>query len=132
MRIDARLERIEVKQRGSETMDGADVTSFYITQCVVNAPIESFFGKLVASGQRFGFSWGFLSRIPCAFVIASADEVGVQALAQAELQFVGGFVGERERDDLGDSERVGVAQKQMHQPLNQESCFARARAGRDD
>ena len=60
------------------------------------------------------------------------DEIVLQALAQPELHLIGGLVGKGQRDDLGDFQRLWIAQDQMRQALDQERRLASAGAGGDN
>ena len=83
-------------------MDGADIAALHISQRVASAAVEFVFGKLVARDQGFNIFLNFLLDVIGGLAVELDIEESLQALAQPELHFIGGFVGKGEGDDLGD------------------------------
>ena len=83
-------------------MDGADIAAFHVSQRVMSAAVEFVFGKLVERDQGFDILLSFLLDVISGLGVELDIEESLQALAQPELHFLGGFVGKGEGDDLGD------------------------------
>ena len=118
LRVDPCFERIEPEQRGGEAVNRADVAPFHVSQRVVNAAVQLILGQLVACDQRFNIALSFFLDGICRLAVELDIEKSLQALAQPELHLLGCFIGKSKGDDLGDFQRLGVAQQQMNQAID--------------
>ncbi len=132
LRVDAGFERVKPQQIGGEAVDRADIAALHVSERVMDAAVQFVFRELVERDQRFHLAPGFRLGIAGGLAVEPDVEESLQALAQPELHFIGGFVGEGEGDDLGDLQRLGIAQQQMHQAIDEQGRLAGAGAGGDD
>ncbi len=102
LRVDTGFKRIEAEQSGGEAVDRADVAPLHVSQRVVNAAVQFIFGQLVETRSVSSmFFLSFFLGVVFGLAVELDIEESLQALAQPELHFIGGFVGEGEGDDLG-------------------------------
>ena len=102
LRVDPRFERIKPKQCGGEAVNRADVAPFHVSQRVVDAAVQLIFGELVECDQSFNIVLSFFLGVIGGSAVELDIEKSLQALAQPELHFLGGFIGKSKGDDVGD------------------------------
>ena len=132
LRSESGFERVKAQQGCGEAVDCADVAPFDIPERIMHPAVDFVFRQAVVSKQRFDFAGKLERGATRGLPIEPKGQVGLQPFAQSKLHLVCGLVGKSQRDDLGDPERIGVAQKQVHQPINQESGLARSGACGDN
>ncbi len=128
-RADSGFDRIQPQQMGGKTMQCADLRLFNITKRGFGTGYDFVGGPTVPRTQvRDGHRSAAGRRIVATFESHQRS----QPLAQPEFHFRGRFIGERQRHDAREVQRVRPAHQKVQEPVDEQRGLAGSRSGDHD